>query len=245
MKSSSVRIPTSFQCAVAPQSRPRVGWKLCHGLRSLIEEPRGRATHVAVLLTRTAPAGELLVVLGHVYTSAGVTAGIDLGLALIEDNLGSAIALRVAQALVVFLRRPGGQRQFSTLSSSQSADQNQIRELQAWMSEHLEENLSVEALASRAAMSARNFARVFAREVGVTPAHYVEQLRIEGARRELELGNSSLESVAESCGLHSGEVMRRAFLRRLGIAPNDYRERFMARSARSPSGGGSPLRKEP
>jgi transcriptional regulator GlxA family with amidase domain len=169
---------------------------------------------------------------GHVYTSAGVTAGIDLALALVEDDLGSAIALRVAQALVVFLRRPGGQRQFSTMSFSQSPDHDRIRELQAWMAGHLEENLSVEALASRAAMSARNFARVFAREVGVTPAHYVEQLRVEGARRKLELGENNLESVAESCGFHSSEVMRRACLRQLGVPPSDYRERFMARTTR-------------
>jgi transcriptional regulator GlxA family with amidase domain len=167
---------------------------------------------------------------GRVYTSAGVTAGIDLALALVEDDLGSAVALRVAQALVVFLRRPGGQRQFSVVSSSESLAHNRIRELQVWMAEHLEMDLSVESLASRAAMSVRNFARVFAREVGVTPAHYVEQLRVEGARRELELGANGLEAVAESCGFHSGEVMRRAFFRRLGIPPADYRRRFMARS---------------
>jgi transcriptional regulator GlxA family with amidase domain len=169
---------------------------------------------------------------GRVYTSAGVTAGIDLALALVEDDLGSAIALRVAQALVVFLRRPGGQRQFSAVEPSPSSSGHErIRELQVWMTEHLDQDLSIEALASRAAMSARNFARVFAREVGITPAHYVGQLRVEGARRELELGQNSLEKIAELCGFHSGEVMRRAFLRQLGVAPSDYRRRFMTRSA--------------
>jgi transcriptional regulator GlxA family with amidase domain len=163
---------------------------------------------------------------GHVFTSAGVTAGIDLALALVEDDLGSATALRVAQSLVVFLRRPGGQRQFSAVLSAPSSNHKRIRELQVWMAEHLQEDLSVEALASRAAMSARNFARVFAREVGVTPAHYVEQLRVEGVRRELELGASNLESVAESCGFHSGEVMRRSFVREIGVTPTDYRARF-------------------
>jgi len=163
---------------------------------------------------------------GRVYTSAGVTAGIDLALALVEEDLGSAIALRVAQALVVFLRRPGGQRQFSVVLSAQSSGHMRIRELQGWMAAHLDEDLSVETLASRAAMSARNFARVFAREVGVTPAHYVEQLRVEGARRQLELDEKSLECVAESCGFRSGEVMRRAFLRLLAIPPRTYRQRF-------------------
>jgi transcriptional regulator GlxA family with amidase domain len=158
-----------------------------------------------------------------------VTAGIDLALALVEDDLGSAVALTVAQALVVFLRRPGGQRQFSMALSPQSSEHGRMGQLQVWMAEHLADDLSIEAMASRAAMSERNFARRFAREVGVTPGHYVEQLRVEGARRCLERGEPRVEAVAESCGFNSAEVMRRAFLRQLGVPPRDYRERFTRR----------------
>ncbi|HWW83856.1 MAG TPA: DJ-1/PfpI family protein [Vicinamibacterales bacterium] len=171
---------------------------------------------------------------GRIYTSAGVTAGIDLALALVEDDLGSAVARAAAQALVVFLRRPGGQRQFSeTLSSrsSCSTGHERIGQLQVWMAERLAGDLSIQALASRAAMSTRNFARVFTREVGVPPGHHVEQLRVEGARRRLERGEDGVETIAESCGFKSSEVMRRAFLRQLGVPPSEYRERFKGRSA--------------
>src|SRR5215470_18981568 len=161
-----------------------------------------------------------------IYTSAGVTAGIDLALALVEEDLGSTVALHVAQALVLFLRRPGGQAQFSALLASQSSDLQPIRELLVWMAENLGRDLSVEGLASRAAMSPRNFARVFLREVGTSPAHFVEQLRIEAARRFLETSAKSLEQVAATTGFGRAELMRRAFHRCLGISPGDYRERF-------------------
>jgi len=163
---------------------------------------------------------------GRTYTSAGVTAGMDLALALVEEDLGSAVALQVAQALVLFLRRPGGQAQFSVLLASQLSDSRPIRELLVWMAENLGRNLSVEELAGRAAMSPRNFARVFLREVGTSPAHFVEQLRIEAARRSLETGAKSLEQVAADTGFGSAELMRRAFHRCLGISPGEYRERF-------------------
>ena len=163
---------------------------------------------------------------GHVYTSAGVTAGMDLALALVEEDLGSALALRVAQALVLFLRRPGGQAQFSTLLSSQTSECRPIRELAIWIAENLRRDLSVESLAARVAMSPRNFARVFLRELGKTPAHFVEQLRVETARRSLETSAKSLEEIALAVGFGSAEVMRRAFHRSCGISPVSYRERF-------------------
>jgi len=163
---------------------------------------------------------------GRTYTSAGVTAGIDLALALVEEDLGSTVALHVAQALVLFLRRPGGQAQFSALLASQRSDLQPIRELLVWMAENLGRHLSVEELASRAAMSPRNFARVFLREVGTSPAHFVEQLRVEAARRFLETNAKSLEQVAAAAGFGSAELMRRAFHRCLGVTPGDYRERF-------------------
>jgi len=173
-----------------------------------------------------------------IYTSAGVTAGMDVALALVEEDLGGAIALKVAQSLVLFLRRPGGQAQFSTLLSSPAGDARSLRELIVWMAENLRRDLSVESLASRAAMSPRNFARVFVRETGTTPARFVEQLRIESARRSLETGTSTLDEVAVSAGFPSSELMRRAFHRALGISPGVYRDRIKRGSNRFVHGRG-------
>jgi transcriptional regulator GlxA family with amidase domain len=163
---------------------------------------------------------------GNVWTSAGVTAGIDLSLALVEDDLGPEVALAVARELVVFLKRPGGQSQFSSALSAQQAARPELRELQAWIAGHLEQELTVPVLAERALMSERSFARAFRREVGQTPAAYVETLRIERARGLLEDGAPSLEMVAQSAGFASAEVLRRAFQRRVGVSPAEYRERF-------------------
>lgn len=161
-----------------------------------------------------------------IWTSAGVTAGMDLTLALIEDDLGPEIALAVARMLVVFLKRPGGQAQFSGALSVQQATRPALRELQAWIAGHLEEDLSVANLAERAGFSERSFARAFRQEVGQTPAAYVEALRVERARTLLEDGAPTLEAVAQGAGFSSTEVLRRAFHRRLGVSPADYRGRF-------------------
>jgi transcriptional regulator GlxA family with amidase domain len=163
---------------------------------------------------------------GNVYTSAGVTAGIDLALALVEEDLGRQAALDVARGLVLFIRRPGGQAQFSASLSGQSASRPGIRELQAWIAEHLDRDLSVAALAERSFMSPRNFARVFAAEVGVTPAVYVERLRLERARALLETTNLQHEEIAQRCGFGTVETLRRAFGRRLRVSPSEYRSRF-------------------
>lgn len=163
---------------------------------------------------------------GDVWTSAGITAGIDLALALVEEDLGPTTALAVARALVVFLKRPGGQAQFSRALSAQQAARPELRELQAWIAGHLDEDLTVPVLAERAFMSERTFARAFHREVGATPAAYVEALRIERARALLEDGAPSLEAVALATGFASAEVLRRAFHRHLGVSPAEYRDRF-------------------
>lgn len=163
---------------------------------------------------------------GRVYTSAGVTSGMDLALALVEEDLGREIALATARWLVLFLKRPGGQAQFSAQLSAQTAAREPIRDLQWWILEHLDEDLSVEALAARAAMSPRNFARVFAREVGMTPARYVERARVEAARRRLEESSAGIDDVAGACGFGTAETMRRAFLRNVRVPPADYRNRF-------------------
>jgi transcriptional regulator GlxA family with amidase domain len=163
---------------------------------------------------------------GNVWTSAGVTAGMDLALALVEEDLGSDVALAVARQLVVFLKRPGGQSQFSGALAAQQASRPALRELQAWIAGHLDQDLSVAALAARANLAERSFARAFRREVGQTPAAYVERLRVERARVLLEDGAPSLEAVALATGFSSTEVLRRAFHRHVGVSPAAYRERF-------------------
>ncbi len=163
---------------------------------------------------------------GDVYTSAGVTAGMDLALALVDEDHGAEVALQTARMLVVYARRPGGQAQFSVQLAHQLAEREPIRELQAWIGEHLDDDLSVADLAARVHLSERQFARVFRSEVGATPADYVEGLRVERARTVLETGSVPLEAVARRCGFAGAEVMRRAFQRRLGTSPSEYRQRF-------------------
>lgn len=168
---------------------------------------------------------------GNVYTSAGVTAGMDLALALVEEDCGREAALTVARGLVLFLQRPGGQAQFSAQLSAQFAVTEPVRDMQTWIADHLDADLSVAALAQRACMSSRHFARVFAEEVGMTPARYVERARVEAARRRLECAAEGIETVAASCGFGSAETMRRAFLRTLHVSPGAYRARFRSLSA--------------
>src|SRR5262249_28670095 len=157
---------------------------------------------------------------GSVYTSAGVTAGMDLALALVEEDHGRALALRVARQLVMFLKRPGGQSQFSAQLAVQAADREPLRELQAWLADPLERHVPVPTLAAERAMIGRNFARVFRREVGCTPARFVERARVEGARRRLEESSDGVDVIAAQCGFASPEVMRRAFLRLVGVPPS-------------------------
>ena len=170
---------------------------------------------------------------GSTYTSAGVTAGIDLALALVEEDLGRRAALTCARWLVMFLRRPGGQSQFSAQLAAQSVEHEPIRRVQEWVVENLTADLSVAALAERAAMSPRNFARVFSSRVKSTPAEFVEAARVEAARRLLEeMVAMPVDEVSRRCGFGTQEQMRRAFHRRLGINAQQYRERF-----RSPASG--------
>jgi len=161
---------------------------------------------------------------GNIYTSAGVSAGIDLALAWVEEDCGAGLAHEAARELVLFLRRPGGQPQVSVSLATQASEMTSIRELQIWIAEHLGARLSVEDLADRMSMSVRNFERVFTREVGIAPAQYVLQMRVEAARRQLERTDRGLKQVASATGFGSVDVMRRAFIRLLGITPRRYRE---------------------
>ena len=163
---------------------------------------------------------------GNVWTSAGVTAGMDLALALVEEDHGRRLALAAARMLVIFLKRPGGQSQFSAQLAAQMAEREPLRDLQAWIVEHPDEDLRIEALARRAAMSPRNFARAFTREVGMTPARFVEQARLGAARRRLEDTGNGFDEIAAATGFGTAETMRRAFLRGLAINPSAYRARF-------------------
>jgi transcriptional regulator GlxA family with amidase domain len=162
---------------------------------------------------------------GRIWTSAGVTAGIDLALALVEKDLGRTMALAVARYLVVFLKRPGGQAQFSTALSLQSAD-DEFGALHQWINAHLADEMSLAALARQAGMSQRSFSRHYAAATGSTPARAVERLRVEAARNALLQSRLPIKRISRRCGFGSEETMRRSFLRLLGATPQDYRTRF-------------------
>ena len=162
-----------------------------------------------------------------VWTSAGVSAGIDMALALVEADCGRDVALQVARELVVFLKRPGGQAQFSQLLQLQTQDSAGFDDLHVWISEHLDDdNLSIERLARQARMSPRNFTRVYKRQTGRTPAKAVELFRLEAARRLLEDSQRNIDQIARSCGFGDEERMRHTFQRHLSISPREYRNRF-------------------
>jgi transcriptional regulator GlxA family with amidase domain len=162
---------------------------------------------------------------GPVWSSAGVTAGIDLALALVEEDLGRSIALAVARYLVVFLKRPGGQAQFSTALALQAAD-DKFGALHDWINEHLASDLSLSVLANQAGMSERSFSRHYAEATGQTPARAIERLRLEAARRLLSESRLPVKRIAQRCGFGSEETMRRSFSRLLATTPQDYRARF-------------------
>ena len=163
---------------------------------------------------------------GNIYTSAGISAGIDLALAWVEEDCGGRISHEIAREFVLFLRRPGGQTQLSASLSTQASELKAIHELQVWIAENLPNNLSVQKLADRTAMSVRNFERVFTRELGKTPSHYVSQMRAEAARRQMERTDQGLKQIAAACGFGSTDSMRRAFLRSVGTTPHKYRRQL-------------------
>ena len=163
---------------------------------------------------------------GRVWTSAGVTAGIDLALALVEEDFGRAMALAVARHMVVFLKRPGGQAQFSAALALQAAD-DKFGALHDWINRHLRDDLSLSVLADRAGMSERSFSRHYAEATGLTPARAIERLRVEAARRQLSQSRTPVKRIAQHCGFGSEETMRRSFLRLLAVTPQNYRSRFM------------------
>jgi len=163
---------------------------------------------------------------GKVWTSAGVSAGTDLALAMVEEDHGHKLALEIARRMVVFLRRAGGQSQFSTQLAAQAADRQPIRELVAWITENLHADLSVPILARRAGMSERNFSRVFTQQVNTTPARFVARLRTEAAQARLRETSDNVETIAQGVGFADGETLRRHLQTELGVSPHSYRARF-------------------
>lgn len=161
-----------------------------------------------------------------IYTSAGVTAGIDLALALTEEDLGKNTALSIARELIVFLQRPGGQTQFSQFLQNQTTADEDFSELSNWLLANLDKRINVESMAHQCSLSPRHFARLFQQKMRVTPAKYLEHMRLEKARLMLEQGQTSLKSVIRQCGFSSHEQMRRCFQRHLHINPQDYGKHF-------------------
>ena len=222
---------------IANQSR-RVT-SVCSGAfllaRAGLLDGRRATTHwrVCDLLASTFPAvtvepDPIFVRDGNVWTSAGVTAGMDLALALVEDDLGRDVALAIARRLVLFLRRPANQSQFSAPLAAQMAARDGLREAQRYVVEHPDRDCTIAALSDVAVMSERNFARCFTAQVGVTPARYVERIRVETARRLLEDTEHGVDAVAAAAGFGTSETMRRTFLRLLRTSPSEYRRRFRA-----------------
>jgi transcriptional regulator GlxA family with amidase domain len=220
----------------------RIG-SVCSGAFALaaagILDGRRATTHwkLAEKLARRHPqvsvdADKIFIQDGNVWTSAGVSTGADLALAMVEEDHGYALALEIARHMVLFLRRPGGQSQFSSQLAAQAADLQPIRELIAWISEHLDADLSVPVLAKRAGMSARNFSRVFSQQVGTTPARFVTRLRLQAAKVRLEATADNVETIASRAGFGDGETLRRQLRLEAGATPRLYRARV------GPSGAG-------
>jgi transcriptional regulator GlxA family with amidase domain len=167
---------------------------------------------------------------GRLRTAAGVTAGLDLALALVEEDLGREIAMKVAGQLVMFFKRPGGQMQFSRHGEAAPAGRSALQEMQRWVAAHPEDDHGVPRLAQRMGLSPRHFARLFRDEVGVTPAAWIETVRVSAARRLLETGREPPKQVAARCGFSDPDTLRRAFVRHVGVTPAEYRKRFAAPS---------------
>jgi transcriptional regulator GlxA family with amidase domain len=231
-----IRDKAQLRWIAAQERRVKRLGSICNGAMLLaaagLLEGKAATTHWAYLdrLEQIAPGvnvdrDALYVRAGNIYTSAGVTAGMDLALALVEQDHGKAVALAVAQELVLFLKRPGGQSQFSRHLEAQRRD-DLFGELELWMLEHPGDDLTVEGLARRMSMSPRHFARQFAARLGTSPGAYVRRLRVEQARRQIENGASRLKKVARDSGFTDEQALRRSFQSVVGITPAEYRERF-------------------
>ncbi len=222
----------------APQARRVVS--VCGGAMLLAESGllagRRATTHWRLLDTLQSrypeiqvEGGPLFIQDGPIWTSGGVSSGFDLTLALVEEDFGFSVARDIAQDMVMYLRRPGGQMQFSRFHLQTPSGIGPIGELQRWIRANLAEDLSVEKLAEHVAMSPRNFTRVFTRETGAPPARYVAEARLAAAREQLEQSNDTLDRIAQQTGFGSSINLRRSFERQLHLTPGEYRQRFHCR----------------
>lgn len=201
------------QCGLLDQRRATTHWDFCTAFQQYYPSVK-------------VDPDKIFICDGNIYTSGGITSGIDLTLSMLEEDWGRELALYIARYLVVFLKRPGGQSQFSAYLASESSKRMDIRDLQAWIIDNPTENHHVDNLAERVAMSPRNFSRTFLQETGITPGKFVERVRIDAARQYLEQENLSIETVATKAGFADAERMRRTFIRHLGVNPKSYRDRF-------------------
>lgn len=201
------------EAGVLENKRATTHWMLCEKLAR--NYPRTTVNPEAIFVKD-----------GNVYTSAGITTGMDLTLALIEEDLGKAFALQIARIMVLYLKRPGNQTQYSTILESQQIDYQPIRKVIDWIYNHLQEEITVEKLAEYTAMSPRNFARVFTRELHITPTKYVEKLRLKAATRYLTETQLTIDEIAYLCGLKNSTNMNRLFLHTFEITPSQYRRNF-------------------
>lgn len=201
------------QAGVLNGKRATTHWRLCQKMKNLYPE---------VLVEHT----PVFVKDGHIYTSAGVTTGMDLALALVEEDMGKAFALHIARQMVLFLKRPGNQSQYSTMLAAQETDYTPINNALAWLQSHLHETITVERLAQEAAMSPRNFSRMFVQELNITPARYIEKLRVETACRSLTEKKLTQSEIAIQSGFGNAENMRKVFQRVLETTPSEYKKRF-------------------
>ena len=240
----AVTIPTSSPGSRKPQAQSRRVASICTGAFLLAEagllNGKQAVTHWS-FCDRLAREYPKVVVRpepiylrdGSIYTSAGITAGIDLSLALVEEDHGHETALKIARFLVMFLVRPGGQAQYSHMLSHQAITSQPLRELQVWMLQHLREDLTVESLAERIGMSARHFTRVCLRETGMNPGQFVDRMRVEAAQQIIDSSSRGLKEIADSCGFKSADAMRRTFLRVLGVTAAEYASRFKSTLVRA------------
>jgi transcriptional regulator GlxA family with amidase domain len=238
----AVRDEALVQWIAAAARRSRRITSVCSGAfllaRAGLLRGRRATTHWSScdLLARTNPTttverDPIFVRDGNVWTSAGITAGMDLSLGLLEDDHGAEVAREVARWLVLFVQRPGGQSQFSAQLAAQQPERPVLKDLDQWITDNVAEDLTVPALARRVGMSTRNFARTFRQELGITPAAHVEALRTEAARRLLETTDRGLADIARGCGFGTVETLHRAFNRQVGVTPGAYRRRFSTTGA--------------
>ncbi|MGP3918981.1 GlxA family transcriptional regulator [Nonomuraea sp. 10N515B] len=237
-EAKALQAPSLVEWLATPAARdtPRIA-SVCAGAHILaaagLLDGRRATTHWATARQLAADHPEVIVEPDaifvrdeHIWTSAGVSTGIDLALALVADDHNAELARRVARWLVMYMRRPGGQSQFSELLAPSTAADAGIARLQAWIPDHLTEDLSNEALARRTSLSVRHFSRLFRQQLGVTPAQYVESVRVNAAARQLLHTGNGLKTIAHSVGLGSVETLHRVFRQHFGVTPAAYRQRF-------------------